>query len=188
MRRLAGKVRALKSPHRHLMAFQILFTSHGLLVMFTLYKKKRLGKGPNGTFPQQQHWLCVLLHQGISVLLACGELQGKSCVVISHTPLMSPHQHVVVRYLPSSGTMSGSSVREFHLGVPDQTPKLLNNIFCQDILVCIQWLPKNTIAGTTLHVLHEVVVLGSIMCLSQIFLNILFCAVKVPCFMKDVGK
>lgn len=151
-------------------------------------KKGDLGKGPNGSFPQQQHWLCVLLYWGISVPLAHGGLQGKSCVMISHILLMSLNHHVVVGYLPSSGTMWGSSVHEFPLGVPGQTPKLLNNMFCQDILVCIQWLFKNTIAGTTLHVLHEVVVLGSLMCLNQVFLNILFCAVKVPCFMKVVGK
>lgn len=77
-------------------------------------------------------------------------------------------------------------MHEFPLGVPRQTPKLLNTMFCQDILVCIQCLLKNTIAGTTLHVLHEVVVCGSLMCLSQGFLNILFCAVKVPCFMKTL--
>lgn len=83
--------------------------------------------------------------------------------------------------------MWGSSLCEFHLGVPGQMPKLLSILFCQDILVCIQWLLKNTIAGAW-SVLHEVVVLGSIMCLSQVFLNVLFCAEKVPCFMMDVGK
>lgn len=97
-----------------------------------------LGKGPNGTFPLQQHWLCVLLYHGDSVPLARRELQGKCCAVISHTPLVFLHQHVVVRYLPSSGTMRGTSVGEFHLGVPGQILKLLDTIFCQDNLVCIQ--------------------------------------------------
>lgn len=128
---------------------------------------------------------CVCLCTKGSLFHWHTELQGKCCAMISHPPLMSLHQHVAVRYLPSSG-MWGFSVCEFHSGVPGQTPKLLNIMFCQDILVCIQWLLKNTIAGTILHVLHEVVVLGSIMHLSQVFLNI--CTVKVPCFRKDVGK